>query len=317
MPKRPSSRRYQLTINNPVEHNYTHEHIKNILNQSSNVVYWCMCDEIGEKETLHTHVYIVFRNQVMFSTLQKQFYGAHIEATNGSHQENRDYICKKGKWLTDEKHETNLIDTFEESGELPPDRDSSKKETAAILDMVRDGASDYEILDEFPNAMNKLDKVERARQTIQAERFKDEFRHLKVTYLWGDTGVGKTRKIMEQYGYSNVYRVTNYAHPFDGYKGQDVIIFEEFRSSLPVSDMLIYLDGYPTVLPCRYADKQACYTKVYIITNIRLEDQYRNVQAESPKTWKAFLRRINDVICLMPHGSNILNCPEQPPVKGL
>ena len=26
--------------------------------------------------------------------------------------------------------------------------------------------------------------------------------------------------------------LTDYTHPFDGYKGQDVIIFEEFRSDL-------------------------------------------------------------------------------------
>ena len=32
------------------------------------------------------------------------------------------------------------------------------------------------------------------------------------------------------------------------------------------------------------------------ITNIFLEQQYVNVQVESPETWKAFLRRIHKVI---------------------
>ncbi len=32
-------------------------------------------------------------------------------------------------------------------------------------------------------------------------------------------------------------------------KGQDVIVFEEFRSSLKIQDMLNYLDGYPCELP--------------------------------------------------------------------
>ena len=103
---------------------------------------------------------------------------------------------------------------------------------------------------------------------------------------------------MEQYGYSNVYRVTDYAHPFDGYKGQDVLIFEEFRSSLPIKDMLVYLDGYPVALPCRYANKEACFTKVYILTNIPLEKQYCNIQREEPETWDAFCRRIHHVRCI-------------------
>lgn len=40
---------------------------------------------------------------------------------------------------------------------------------------------------------------------------------------------------MEKYGYANVFRVTNYKHPFDQYKGQDDIMFEEFQSSIPIN----------------------------------------------------------------------------------
>ena len=59
--------------------------------------------------------------------------------------------------------------------------------------------------------------------------------------------------------------------------------------------MLKYLDGYPLMLPCRYADKVACYTKVFIISNISLEQQYPNVQVDNPETWAAFRRRIHSV----------------------
>ena len=72
-------------------------------------------------------------------------------------------------------------------------------------------------------------------------------------------------------------------------------MFEEFRSNLLVGDMLNYLDGYPVELPCRYANKVACYTNVYIISNIPLEQQYPNVQTDSPETWAAFRRRIHHV----------------------
>ncbi|MEL7657145.1 MAG: replication protein, partial [Bacillota bacterium] len=293
MPRSTAFRRYQLTIENPDKHGFSHESIKQILSEFPSLIYWGMCDEIGQGGTPHIHVYIVFENSVMWKTMQKRFYGVHIEPAMGSNQENRDYLRKEGKWLDDEKHETNLPETFEESGTLPPDRQAAKKESAAIYELIKKGASDYEILEEYPNAMIRLDKMDRARQAIQAERWKNEFRFLQVNYVWGNTGVGKTRWVMDKYGYSNVYRITNYQHPFDSYKNQPVIIYEEFRSSLPISDMLLYLDGYPTMLPCRYADKQACYTIVFIISNIPLSKQYPQAQIESPETWRAFQRRLH------------------------
>jgi hypothetical protein len=300
MAKHTASRKYQITINNPVEHGFSHDSIKQILSGFSGLDYWCMCDEVGSEGTPHLHVYCVFRNAVMFTTLQKRFYGSHIEPALGNNQENRDYIRKEGKWQDDAKKETNLSDTFEESGDLPQDRAEKGKETTAIYEMVKQGASNFEILEAYPNAMNRLEKVDRARQTVLEDKYKNEFRKLDVTYVWGKTDVGKTRSVMEKYGYPNVYRVTNYVHPFDAYKGQDVILFDEYRSNLLISDMIIYLDGYPVILPCRYADKQACFTKVYIISNIPSEQQYPNIQVEQPATWAAFMRRINHNYEMLP-----------------
>lgn len=296
MPRKESSRKFLLTINNPADHGYSHERIKSILSESTGLRYWCMCDEVGEQGTPHTHVYVVFSNSVMFDTMHKRFYGVHIDKANGSNKENRDYVRKEGKWLDDAKHETNKPETFEEWGELPLDRSKSETQAEQIMQMVRDGKSNAEILEECPTAYSRIPHIDQARQTLLEERYKDTWRELNVTYLWGDTGAGKTRSVMECYGYSNVFRVTNYdSHPFDGYKGQNVVVFEEFRSGIKIQDMLNYLDGYPVMLPCRYADRVACYTKVFLISNIPLDDQYPNVQQDAPKTWEAFCRRIHSV----------------------
>lgn len=289
-------RKYQLTINNPLEHDFSHDSIKSRLASLSGVIYWCLCDEIGEEGTPHTHVFLYSPNAIPFSTIQQRFYGAHIEPAKGSNRENRDYVCKGGKWLNDAKHETSLPDTFEESGELPPER--SKRETVSeeILEEIESGATNAEILRHHPGALNRLHHIDAARQTLLEERYRNKWRDLEVTYLYGSPGTGKTRHVMEKYGYSNVYRVTNYDHPYDGYKGQDVILFDEFRSSRPFTEMLDVLDSYPLSLPCRYADKVACFTKVYIISNIPLEQQYRNIQTDEPDSFQAFRRRIHKVI---------------------
>jgi hypothetical protein len=103
--------------------------------------------------------------------------------------------------------------------------------------------------------------------------FANTWRDLEVTYIYGETGTGKTRGVMEKYGYANCYRVTDYKHPFDSYDGQDVIIFEKYRSQFKISDMLNYLDGYPLLLPCRYFNRTSLFYQVFIISMFDLERQ--------------------------------------------
>ena len=298
MARKKATRKFQLTFNNPQTHGYTHERIRSILEQFPGLDYWCMCDETGEQGTYHTHLYMASRNGIEYETIHRRFYGVHVEGAKGTHRENRDYIRKEGKWLEDAKHETNHPETFEEWGELPPDKGKSETQAERIMQLVKDGKTNAEILTELPTAYNRLNYIEQARQTLLEARYRDTWRELHTVYIWGETGAGKTRSIMEQHGYSKVYRVTDYAHPFDNYKGQEVILFEEFRSSLPLSAMLNYLDGYPVELPCRYANKVACYTKVYLVSNIPLHEQYRNIQKDEPESWNAFNRRIHEVLCM-------------------
>ncbi len=287
------SRKYNMTINNPLPKGLTHEQIKNLLLTLKSLAYYCMSDEIANSH--HTHIYVYFSSPVRFTTLKKRFPQAHIEKAYGTSCENRDYVFKEGKWTHDAKKETNLPDTHEEWGELPEERQGSRNDYAELYELIQEGKSNYEIIDEKPDFIGQIERLDKVRQIVQEEAFKEIFRNMNVSYLYGDTGSGKTRSVMEQYGYKNVYRVTNYKHPFDQYQGQDIIIFEEFQSSLPINQMLIYLDGYPVALPCRYADKIACYTKVYLLSNIDLKEQYPDIQRCSYETWKAFLRRIHTV----------------------
>lgn len=298
MAKDTQSRKWQVTINNPDEHGLGHEALHVILGDMVGLDYWCMCDEIGFEGTYHTHLFVMGQNGFRFSAMKKRFPGCHLEMCRGTAQENRDYICKEGKHAAGRKKETNLPETFEESGECPVERPGRRSDMDDLYAMINAGMSNKEIMDEDPRYMLQLDKIERARQTVIEAKFRDQFRQMNVAYWWGETGSGKTRGVMEGFGYSNVYRVTDYEHPWDGYRQQEVVVFEEFRSSLKIQDMLNYLDGYPLELPCRYVNKIACYTKVFLLSNIPLSDQYPQVQKDQPRTWAAFLRRIDESKCL-------------------
>lgn len=291
------SRKWQITLNNPLDKGFTHARIKEELQKLKSCVYYCLSDEIGAREkTHHTHIYIACSSAVRFSTIKNRFPYAHIEMARGTSEQNRDYVFKIGKYEKD-KGTTKLSDTQEEYGEMPLERQGARNDITDLYDMIKEGMSDYEIFEENPNYILQIDTLEKVRQTFRQNQYKSKIRDVTVTYVWGNTGAGKTHGVMNKYGFENVYRVTNYLHGgFDAYKGQDVIVFEEFNSNFKIQDMLNYLDVYPLELPCRYANKVACFTKVYIISNIDLLLQYTNVQFETPETWKAFLRRINKVV---------------------
>lgn len=308
------SRKWNITINNPLDKGFTHTKISEELQTLKSLVYYCMADESGQ--THHTHIFCAFSSAVRFSTLKARLPEAHLEAARGSVAQNRDYIAKTGKWENDRKHGTRIPGTFEEWGDAPEERQGRRTDLDDLYQMVKEGATDLEILEVHPRAMMYLDKIERVRQTLKAERYATEFRQLDVTYIWGPTGTGKTRGVMEEHGYDKVCRVTDYDHPFERYNGEDTIVFDEFRSQLRISDMLNYLDGYPLMLPCRYANRQACYTKVYLISNVPLENQYRGVQMDEPLTWKAFLRRIHHVVEYTAEGCNSEPVPVQEALSG-
>lgn len=290
------SRKWQITINNPADKGYSHDRLKEILSSMKSVIYWCMADEIGENGTYHTHLYLQGRGGINFSTIKKRFEGGHFEMAKGTASQNRDYVMKSGKWEKDKKHETQVPDTIEEWGEMPVERQGARNDLADLYSMLKSGMSDYDILEQMPDAIANIDKLDKVRQILVFEEYRKKERDVCVTYIYGDTGTGKTRGIFEKYGYDMVYRVVDYKHPFDSYRGQQIIMFDEFRSSIRPDLFLQLIDRYPVELPCRYNNKHACWDIVYIVTNVPLSQQYKAFQSEDPAGWLAFLRRINCVM---------------------
>lgn len=296
MSKNSKSRKYLVTINNPLEHGYSHDSINSKM-QNIKWVYYCLCDETGENGTPHTHLFFCTKNAVLFSTVKNLFPEAHIDSCKGSCQDNRDYIRKEGKHLNTDKKDTNHIDTFEEYGEMPLDKSAKNEKVAEqVLEMLEDGCSNIDIIRAFPSYLTKGKYLDDVRQELNKEKFGNIFRNIKVHYIYGASRTGKTRYVMEKYGgYDKVFRTPSYKNPFDGYDAHPVLLLDEFNSSIPIETLLKILEGYPFTLDARYNNKVACYGDVYIISNISLEEQYKEVQYNHPEQWEALLNRIDDI----------------------
>lgn len=153
-----------------------------------------MADEIGADEhTLHTHLFLnLSPSNCRFSTLKSKFPGAHIEKAMGTSRENRDYIRKDGKWKESEKGTGSIPDTFEEYGECPEEHQGKSREADRILELLKDGAYNLEVIKAVPSAMKIIDKVERTRSLLRDVQFSFSWRDLTVTDLFGKTSSGKT-----------------------------------------------------------------------------------------------------------------------------
>ena len=296
--KDPQGKKWLLVINNPADKGFTHERITSELGKLKSTVYWCMSDEKGnEEETPHTHIFVAFSSAVRFSTLKNLFPPAHLERANGTAQENRDYIAKDGKWKGTEKESTIVDGSFREFGEMPLEqRRNGSGIEAVILDKIWNGSTNTEILVDFPELFTQLRNIDYARQSYLEEEFRNKNRDITVTYVTGPTGVGKSYNIMNDKNLGDKCRVTDYTNPWDFYLGQSTIILEEFHSSLKIGEMLNILDIFPLVLRARYSNRVAMFDKIFIVSNLSLMEQYKDVQDKQPHVFQAFLRRIHKVV---------------------
>ena len=304
MKKDTQGRNYVFTVNNPKQ---TEEEFSEYLKSLEHIRYFIFGREKGDGDkdvdastgTEHYQGYMEFEIPKRFSTIKNYLstetigVNAHIQKRKGTKQNCVHYVKKIGDYK--DKAHTRMGELYE-FGEF---NDSGQRsDLTELMDDIEYG------LDEIDLSRKHQGKY--ARHIGWADRFKQQTivkkygkmrrLNLEVTYIFGKAGVGKTRHVMDTYGDENVYRITDYdGNVFDNYNNEDIVVFEEYRSQIRIDMMLNFLDIYPLRLTARYNNKVACYTKVFIITNLPLSDQYKKVQESHPETWKAFLRRIHKV----------------------
>ncbi|MDE7246599.1 MAG: viral replication protein [Lachnospiraceae bacterium] len=299
MAKDPQMRKANITINNPFDIGLTLEQLDQLVLKNINPQYFCRSMEIGENGTEHFHLAIFRPSPIRFSRLKRLFPTAHIEKAYGSMSENRDYVSKGGKWAATDKSDTSVPGTFAEYGTMPSEQEETASKYATLMSELREGKTNTEIVEAHPEMAFHIQHIDILRETICNDIYHSTFRpNLEVTYLYGSSGVGKTRSIFEKHVPRDICRITTYPRNgirFDAYHGQRILVFEEFVSQIPLSDMLNYLDIYPIMLPARYSDRAACYDRVYITSNLPLIAQYESDQKNCPDRWSAFYRRIHNV----------------------
>lgn len=259
MKEQANLRRVFLTWNNWQKDFETKEHAFIYFKELPHIKAFILGFEVGEQGTPHIQAVIQFKQPKTFNTLRDYFKNNHIERIHDL-KASVDYCKKTGDFM--------------EFGKLTGQgqRTDLEEFTQAIID----GYSDMELLTEFPvQTQRYLNNIDKIRQMVLAEYYQKNLRHnLKVVFISGNPGVGKTRYIYQKHNIADIYRVCSYENPFDNYKSQKILVLDEYNNQLNVQLLLNILDIYPLLLPARYADKWACYEQVYVISNYDFEDLF-------------------------------------------
>lgn len=108
---------------------------------------------------------------------------------------------------------------------------------------------------------------------------------MNIVYIYGDSETCKSY-FAKKYGYSisdSVYFTNNSNHPFDDYKGQKVVVYNDWRpEDLPYSKLLNLLDPFNwTNTHARYHDVGLLCETFIITTEKSVQETYKELQGNA------------------------------------
>jgi len=175
--------------------------------------------------------------------------GVHLERARGSRDECFQYCSKE------ESRDPSPGFAFQEFGrfdDVPEGRgQGARNDLTAVARAVRDGNSLRQLSEDFPVEYIKfstgITKMFYLHHAVPRPRGPDNsFTMPYVEWIYGPTGTGKTRYVYEQHEDSKIFRKTNGDAWFDGYHGQEVALFDDFRAKWFSFSLLLNLtDRYP------------------------------------------------------------------------
>lgn len=251
----------------------------------------------------HIQGYVEFNANKRVGGLRKLLGGSDIKLLkrNGNAQQARHYCMCPGpqcpedsisKDHKDYKHDKIIYSLPIEFGKWTGKSGNQGKrhDLDDFATAVRSGKRDWELAEEFPRQwLLHSTRVPNLRSAVKPA-LRDP---PQVTIIWGPTGLGKTYVAYDNHPIEDIHKMEGTYQWFDGYQGQPVIIFDEFRSQLKIAYLLQLLDRYPMKVPVKGSFTNWLPTHIYITSNIDPELWYPNV---SPESRAALKRRITKVI---------------------
>lgn len=291
-----SSRNFLLTLNEPDE---TYKKIKEYLFGLKTLNYFISTLEkaptTGHK---HIHIYCQFETSIKLSL--KKLLGAHIDKCRGSPQQNIDYIKK----INEPDKRGTIIDEW---GEIKEKGGCRIKD---IKKMSKDEREDLNI--NLYNIVKKISLEETVKLTLE-----DFTKEIKVYYIWGIPGIGKTDKakelIKEQLEKNNEKYFNNVKYINEFWIGigpdEKIALYDDFRDShMKPSEFINFIDYNIHTMNVKNGFQRNNYNFI-VITSVQDPTTLYENMANRDEPMNQWMRRM-EIIHLRKYGN-----VKRPPVK--
>lgn len=258
--------------------------------------YYIYQQEYGqENRRKHLQGYVQFTEPVTYKQAKAMFNHPdsdtiHWEQAMGSCTHNREYCSKLvNKDGSRARTEEGRVVTWG-----TPVADGSKK--GSILDCVlllRDGKTMEQVEELFPGVVTL--HREKLETTVMQMKMRNlpTFRNVYVEVLWGDPGCGKTHSVYSRWQAHEIYKKSASSGKWwPGYRGQKVLLLDEFYGQMPIDTALGILDGYHMILETKGGFTFAEWEHVVLTSNCEPSRWYPDAKAMQVK---AMMDRINVV----------------------
>lgn len=269
-------RNFCFTLNNPDDHYANDEEMYAFIDfLASECSYFIIGNEVGKSGTPHWQGYAELKVQRTFKKVAA-WAPWHIEKRRGTAAQAADY-CRKDD------------DVLIESGEI-----SQQGRRVDIEHLKRLAVTPGEGLKAVIAEADSLQQFRVAQEyAIQWAPKRDHNVEPNVIYIWGPTGVGKSKMAHEMLE-DVPYYSKEPGEWWTGYNSEEWVLMDDFRDTwMPFNTALRVLDRYPYRVRVHGSMMQLCATNFIITSAMPPEDLYAGTSSESRDQ---ILRRITSVI---------------------
>jgi len=242
-------------------------------------------------QKLHVQGYVEFINGMSYKAIKKLFNDdtMHLESRAGSADQAANYCTKvESRFCPDGEVDSSLLPYVQGPLEFGQrSKQGSRTDLTSAISVLVESGSIRQVAAEFPEIVVKYS---RGLDRLLTELQPPSFRALpSMEYHYGEPRTGKSRYCYNLH--PDAYRVLDSPQGwFDGYRGQTVVIFEDFQGLFPLGLMLQLLDPYPLQLPVKGGFVSIRATKFLFNSNAHYDNFYRHSHS-----YMAWCSRFEDV----------------------
>lgn len=225
----------------------------------------------GDGSYKHWQILVVFKRKVRLAAVRSVFGSFHAELS-------RSAAASEYVW----KEETRVAGTQFELGELP---------------MKRNSKTDWENVKRKAQG-NKLEEIDgdiyvryygNLKRIAKDNAVAPYRENIVVEVYYGVTGSGKSHRAFLSFKDKPFYVKGPTSKWWDGYKGEEYVIMDEFRGAIGIEHLLRWFDKYPCYVEEKGGQQALCAKHIIVCSNIPPKEWYPNIDEQ---TNKALLRRL-------------------------